>query len=57
MKRAGRRPIWNWVIHTPWVLAVIALLAVIVFFGSGAGQSVIERAASEPFGEGDGWQG
>jgi len=37
MKREGRHPIWNWVIHTPWVLATIAILCVIVFFGSGAG--------------------
>src|SRR5258708_40061830 len=43
MKRGGRRPIWNWVIHTPWVLAVIALMAVIVFFGSGAGNPLLTR--------------
>jgi len=43
MKRAGRHPIWNWVIHTPWVLAVIALLAVIVFFGSGAGNPLLSE--------------
>src|SRR6267378_3522746 len=43
MKRAGRHPILNWVIHTPWVLAVIALLAVIVFFGSGAGNPLLSE--------------
>src|SRR5438876_2429212 len=43
MKREGRHPIWNWVIHTPWVLAVIALLAVIVFFGSGAGNPLLSQ--------------
>src|SRR5882762_1107033 len=43
MKRAGRRPIWNWVIHTPWVLEVIELLAVIVFFGSGAGNPLLSE--------------
>src|SRR5437879_7517811 len=43
MKRESRRPIWNWIIHTPWVLAVIALLAVIVFFGSGAGNPLLSR--------------
>ena len=43
MKREGRHPIWNWVIHTPWVLATIAVLSVIVFFGSGAGNPLIRR--------------
>src|SRR5260370_26060990 len=43
MKRGGRHPIWNWVIHTPWVLAVIALLAVLVFFGSGAGNPLLSE--------------
>jgi len=43
MKRGGRHPIWSWVIHTPWVLAAIAILAVIVFFGSGAGNPLIRR--------------
>ena len=43
MKREGRHPIWNWVIHTPWVLAVIAILSVIGFFGSGAGNPLIQR--------------
>src|SRR4029077_11589031 len=41
MKRQTRHPIWSWIIHTPWVLAVIALLAVIVFFGSGAGNPLL----------------
>ncbi len=43
MKRGTRHPIWNWVIHTPWVLAVIALLAVVIFFGSGAGNPLLSR--------------
>src|SRR6266481_5516440 len=43
MKRQGRHPIWNWIIHTPWVLAVLALLAVIVFFGSGAGNPLLNQ--------------
>jgi translocation and assembly module TamB len=43
MKREGRHPIWSWVIHTPWVLAMIAILSVIVFFGSGAGNPLIQR--------------
>jgi len=43
MKREGRHPIWSWVIHTPWVLATIAILSVIVFFGSGAGNPLIRR--------------
>ncbi len=43
MKRQGRHPIWNWIIHTPWVLAVLALLAVIVFFGSGAGNPLLSQ--------------
>jgi len=43
MKRGGRHPIWNWVIHTPWVLAVVALLAVMVFFGSGAGNPLLSE--------------
>jgi translocation and assembly module TamB len=43
MKRASRHPIWNWIIHTPWVLTVLALIAVIVFFGSGAGNPLIQR--------------
>ena len=43
MKRETRHPIWSWIIHTPWVLAVLALVAVIVFFGSGAGNPVLSR--------------
>src|ERR1700747_1046878 len=43
MKREGRHPLWSWVIHTPWVLAVIAILSVIAFFGSGAGNPLIRR--------------
>jgi translocation and assembly module TamB len=43
MKRETRHPIWSWIIHTPWVLAVIALLAVVVFFGSGAGNPLLSR--------------
>lgn len=44
MKRAGRHPVWTWIIHTPWVLAVLAILAVVGFFGSGAGNPIISRA-------------
>lgn len=40
MKRQGRHPIWTWMIHTPWVLAVLAL---VIFFGSGAGNPIITR--------------
>lgn len=43
MKTKRRHPIWNWIIHTPWVLAVLALLAIIVFFGSGAGNPLLTR--------------
>jgi translocation and assembly module TamB len=43
MKREGRHPIWSWVIHTPWVLVTLALLCVIGFFGSGAGDSLLRR--------------
>src|SRR2546425_12642028 len=43
MKRRTGHPIWSWIIHTPWVLAVIALLAVVVFFGSGAGNPLLSR--------------
>src|SRR5450755_2802642 len=45
MKREGRHPIWSWVIHTPWVLATIAILCVIGFFGSGAGNPLLRRVA------------
>jgi translocation and assembly module TamB len=43
MKRTGRHPIWSWIIHTPWVLATLAVLAVLIFFGSGAGNPLIKR--------------
>src|SRR2546428_11967579 len=43
MKRETRHPIWSWIIHTPWVLAVLALIDGIVFFGSGAGNPVLSR--------------
>src|SRR5712691_10032011 len=43
MKREARHPIWSWIIHTPWVLGVIAFLAVVVFFGSGAGNPLLSR--------------
>ncbi|PWT82061.1 MAG: hypothetical protein C5B58_08855, partial [Acidobacteria bacterium] len=44
MKRGGRHPVWSWIIHTPWVLAAIALIAVAIFFLSGAGNPIISRA-------------
>jgi translocation and assembly module TamB len=43
MKQETRHPIWGWIIHTPWVLALIALLALIAFFGSGAGNPLLNR--------------
>src|SRR5712664_4923306 len=43
MKRRTRHPIWSWIIHTPWVLAVIALLSLLIFFGSGAGNPLLSR--------------
>jgi translocation and assembly module TamB len=43
MKSRKRHPIWNWVIHTPWVLTVLAILCVIGFFGSGAGNPILQR--------------
>ena len=43
MKRETRHPIWSWIIHTPWVLAVIGILSVIAFFGSGAGNPLLSR--------------
>src|SRR5229473_5513955 len=43
MKRQTRHLIWSWIIHTPWVLTVIAFLAVVVFFGSGAGNPLLSR--------------
>jgi len=43
MKRGSRHPVWNWIIHTPWVLTVLGLLAVAIFFGSGAGNPLLQR--------------
>ncbi len=43
MKRNTRHPIWSWIIHTPWVLAVLGILSVIAFFGSGAGNPLLTR--------------
>lgn len=43
MKVRKRHPIWNWVIHTPWVLTVIAVLSLIGFFGSGSGNPILRR--------------
>jgi translocation and assembly module TamB len=43
VNRKTRHPIWNWIIHTPWVLAVLAILSVIAFFGSGAGNPLLSR--------------
>ena len=33
MSARRRHIIWAWVIHTPWVLAVLCILAIIGFFG------------------------
>ncbi|HEY1924545.1 MAG TPA: translocation/assembly module TamB domain-containing protein, partial [Candidatus Acidoferrum sp.] len=38
-----RHIIWTWVIHTPWVLTVLFIVAVIGFFGSGAGNPLLRR--------------
>ncbi|HEY2821752.1 MAG TPA: translocation/assembly module TamB domain-containing protein [Candidatus Acidoferrum sp.] len=43
MTERRRHPIWAWIIHTPWVLAVLCILAVVGFFGSGAGNPLIRR--------------
>src|SRR5260370_25938903 len=43
MKRQTRHPIWSWIIHTPWVLTVIAILAVVVLCGRGAGTPLLRR--------------
>ncbi len=43
MNGKRRHPIWTWVIHTPWVLAVLAILGVIIFFLSGAGNPLLQR--------------
>src|ERR1700744_2106246 len=45
MSGKKRHPIWTWIIHTPWVLAVLCILAIIGFFGSGAGNPLIRRLA------------
>src|ERR1700755_1882369 len=45
MNARRRHIIWAWVIHTPWVLAVLCILAIIGFFGSGAGNPLIRRLA------------
>ena len=43
MKQRRRHPIWSWIIHTPWVLTVLAILGVMIFFGSGAGNPLLQR--------------
>jgi uncharacterized protein involved in outer membrane biogenesis len=43
MSARRRHIIWTWVIHTPWVLAVLCILAIVGFFGSGAGNPLIRR--------------
>lgn len=43
MNGRRRHPIWTWVIHTPWVLTVLAILGIMIFFGSGAGNPLIQR--------------
>ncbi len=43
MKGKGRHAIWSWIIHTPWVLAVLSILGVMIFFGSGAGNPLLQR--------------
>ena len=43
MNGRRRHPIWTWIIHTPWVLAVLGILGVMIFFGSGAGNPIIQR--------------
>jgi translocation and assembly module TamB len=43
MNARRRHIIWAWVIHTPWVLAVLSILAIVGFFGSGAGNPLIRR--------------
>ena len=45
MNKRRRHIIWAWVIHTPWVVAVLCILAVVGFFGSGAGNPLIRRLA------------
>jgi translocation and assembly module TamB len=43
VKRKSRHPIWSWIIHTPWVLTVLGILGVVIFFGSGAGDPLLQR--------------
>ncbi len=43
MNQRRRHIIWSWVIHTPWVLAVLFICAVVGFFGSGAGNPLLRR--------------
>ena len=43
MKGRRRHPVWTWIIHTPWVLVVLAILGVMIFFGSGAGNPMLHR--------------
>ena len=43
MNQGRRHPIWSWVIHTPWVLTLLGILAVVIFFGSGSGNPLLER--------------
>lgn len=43
MNGRRRHPVWTWMIHTPWVLAVLAILGVMIFFGSGAGNPMLQR--------------
>jgi translocation and assembly module TamB len=43
VKQNRRHPIWSWIIHTPWVLAVLSILGVMIFFGSGAGNPLLQR--------------
>jgi len=43
VKPKSRHPIWSWIIHTPWVLTVLAILGLLIFFGSGAGNPLLQR--------------
>ena len=43
MKQRSRHAIWSWIIHTPWVLAVLSIMGLVIFFGSGAGNPLLER--------------
>ena len=48
MSEQTRRSRWRWLRHFAWVVAtsiVLAIVAVVVFFGSGAGNPLIRRAA------------